>query len=317
MVLTPSVRAPTRTSPSRLRHSGLALDTGRPDHALPPAPPPHEDYLVNLFPRSPWGGAEALRLIASQGWTGPVAARPIVRRRLGPRSGHRSERCGRLLRRRVQLINRHGEGLDQFDQLSGHRLHVAPVARHAHPRQQPRIGPSHPARSAEPCLDQASVSPFPTDASSLRFGRDNRSRQSSGPQHDKARGFNRTENMRPLPKGDPDFARLYARRMQVELRRRYPCVERDLSDVRAGPVDDESTLRVVGADEGVVIDPRGRAYHAIAEARGMITARATPLATSRRRRGARRSRRRRCSIANGRPVGPSRRGCGRPPERTR
>ena len=40
-----------------------------------------------------------------------------------------------------------------------------------------------------------------------------------GNEHDRARGLNSTENMRPVPQSDPDFARLY-RRMQIELRRR-------------------------------------------------------------------------------------------------
>jgi hypothetical protein len=35
-------------------------------------------------------------------------------------------------------------------------------------------------------------------------------------EHDKARGLNRTENVRPIPQGDPDFARLYARRNDAE-----------------------------------------------------------------------------------------------------
>jgi hypothetical protein len=35
-------------------------------------------------------------------------------------------------------------------------------------------------------------------------------------EHDQARGLNRTENVRPIPHGDPDFARLYARRNDAE-----------------------------------------------------------------------------------------------------
>ncbi len=34
--------------------------------------------------------------------------------------------------------------------------------------------------------------------------------------HDTARGLNRTENVRPIPQGDPDFARLYARGNDAE-----------------------------------------------------------------------------------------------------
>ena len=37
-----------------------------------------------------------------------------------------------------------------------------------------------------------------------------------GNEHDKARGLNRTENVRPIPQGDPDFACLYARRNDAE-----------------------------------------------------------------------------------------------------
>jgi hypothetical protein len=37
-----------------------------------------------------------------------------------------------------------------------------------------------------------------------------------GNEHDVARGLNRTENVRPIPHGDPDFARLYARRNDSE-----------------------------------------------------------------------------------------------------
>jgi len=33
---------------------------------------------------------------------------------------------------------------------------------------------------------------------------------------DEARRFNRTENVRPIPPGDPDFARLYPRRLDAE-----------------------------------------------------------------------------------------------------
>jgi hypothetical protein len=33
---------------------------------------------------------------------------------------------------------------------------------------------------------------------------------------DTARRFNRTENVRPIPPGDPDFARLYPRRLDAE-----------------------------------------------------------------------------------------------------
>jgi hypothetical protein len=35
-------------------------------------------------------------------------------------------------------------------------------------------------------------------------------------EHDKARGLNRTENVRPIPQGDPDFAHLYSRRNDAE-----------------------------------------------------------------------------------------------------
>ena len=35
-------------------------------------------------------------------------------------------------------------------------------------------------------------------------------------EQDKARGLNRTENVRPIPQGDPDFARIYARRNDAE-----------------------------------------------------------------------------------------------------
>jgi hypothetical protein len=35
-------------------------------------------------------------------------------------------------------------------------------------------------------------------------------------EHDKARGLNRTENVRPIPQSDPEFARLYARRNDAE-----------------------------------------------------------------------------------------------------
>jgi len=35
------------------------------------------------------------------------------------------------------------------------------------------------------------------------------------------RGFNRTENVRPIPPADPDFARLYARRNDAESINRH------------------------------------------------------------------------------------------------
>lgn len=37
-----------------------------------------------------------------------------------------------------------------------------------------------------------------------------------GNAEDEARRFNRTENVRPIPPGDPDFARLYPRRLDAE-----------------------------------------------------------------------------------------------------
>jgi hypothetical protein len=52
-------------------------------------------------------------------------------------------------------------------------------------------------------------------------------------EHDKARGLNRTENVRPIPQGDPEFARLYARRNDVDQpgAERHPFVELDGVDV--------------------------------------------------------------------------------------
>jgi hypothetical protein len=86
-------------------------------------------------------------------------------------------------------------------------------------------------------LDQASVSPFsyrcldptlrPGQSSSRHrwyndielpasLGGGEITVRLHGNEHDKARGFNRTENVRPIPQGDPDFARLYARRNDAE-----------------------------------------------------------------------------------------------------
>ncbi len=45
-----------------------------------------------------------------------------------------------------------------------------------------------------------------------------------GNDHDRARRLNRTENLRPIPPGDPDFARLYRRRNDAES------INRDLDD---------------------------------------------------------------------------------------
>jgi hypothetical protein len=42
-----------------------------------------------------------------------------------------------------------------------------------------------------------------------------------GNAEDKQRGFNRTENVRPIPPGDGDFARLYARRNDAESINRH------------------------------------------------------------------------------------------------
>ena len=45
-----------------------------------------------------------------------------------------------------------------------------------------------------------------------------------GNDDDRARKLNRTENLRPIPPGDPDFARLYPRRNDAES------INRDLDD---------------------------------------------------------------------------------------
>jgi hypothetical protein len=41
-------------------------------------------------------------------------------------------------------------------------------------------------------------------------------RRAHGDTEDEARRFNRTENVRPIPPADPDFARLFGRRNDAE-----------------------------------------------------------------------------------------------------